>query len=52
MIKFIQYLQENNGILELLKQNKVSLVGVNPNEQKAILEAFDEKISKGNGIWS
>lgn len=52
MLKMIQFLKENNEVLELLKQNRVSLVGVTQNEQKAIMQAFIEKNSKGKGIWA
>ena len=52
MIKFIQYLQENTQILELLKEKKVSLVGVNERETKALLEAFNEGDSQQRSVWS
>ncbi len=51
MIKFIQYLQENTQILELLKENKISLVGVNELETKAILEAFNGAVCQKQPIW-
>ncbi|MFF2176730.1 competence pheromone ComX [Lysinibacillus sp. NPDC058147] len=44
MIKIIQFLQENVSVLELLKEEKVSLVGVTEAETHAILEAFEEEI--------
>lgn len=52
MLKIIHFLQENEEILALLKEKKISLIGVTPGEQVAILEAFDEKIYKDNGLWS
>ena len=53
MLKIIQFLQNNEEVLELLKHNKISLVGVDSSEQKAILEAFAEKNSApDNGIWA
>lgn len=51
MLKIVQLLQENNNILKLLKENKISLIGVKPNEQKAILEAFDEISIQDKAIW-
>ena len=51
MIKFIQYLQENIQILELLKEKKVSLVGVNEIETMAILEAFNEEFCPQQPVW-
>ena len=52
MLKIVQFLQENPYILNLLKENKVSLVGVNTNEQRALIEAFDEESIKEKNIWS
>lgn len=51
MIKFIQYLHENTQILELLKEKKISLVGVNEIETKAILEAFNEEFCQQQPVW-
>lgn len=51
MIKLIHYLQENTQILELLKERKVSLVGVNEIEIKAIIDAFNERDSQQRSIW-
>ncbi|MFF5995676.1 competence pheromone ComX [Lysinibacillus sp. KU-BSD001] len=44
MIKMIQFLQENANIVELLKEKKVSLVGVTETETQAMLEAFKEEL--------
>lgn len=58
MLKVIRFLQENKETLELLKQQRLSLIGINQIEQMAIIEAFDdfnnfdEAFREGNGIWS
>ncbi|MEK5187236.1 competence pheromone ComX [Solibacillus sp. FSL W7-1324] len=58
MLKVIRFLQENKEIVELLKQQRLSLIGINKIEQMAIIEAFDdfnnfdEAFREGNGIWS
>lgn len=51
MIKMIQFLQENVTILELLKEKKVSLVGVTAAETQALLEAFGEDINLGKSNY-
>lgn len=51
MIKTIQFLQENVTILELLKEKKVSLVGVTEAETQALLEAFEEKTCTKSIYW-
>ena len=51
MIKIIQFLNKNVNIVELLKENKVSLVGVTETETQAILEAFDEKLCAKIIYW-
>lgn len=50
MIKIFTFLQENVAILELLKEKRVSLVGVTEEETQAVLEAFGEdiKLEKSN----
>lgn len=58
MLKVIRFLQENKETVELLKQQRLSLIGINQIEQLAIIEAFDEfnnfdeAFREGNGIWS
>lgn len=58
MLKVIRFLQENKETVELLKQQRLSLIGINKIEQMAIIEAFDdfnnfdEAFREGNGIWS
>lgn len=50
MSKFIQYLMENPNLVVLLKEKKISLVGVSAVEQQAIIEAFNQPIHfKGLG---
>lgn len=51
MIKAMQYLEQNPGVLELLREKKVSLIGLNDSEEKAILESFDEDVRLENGLW-
>ncbi|WP_431027179.1 competence pheromone ComX [Lysinibacillus sp. LZ02] len=45
MIKMIQFLQENANIVELLKEKKISLVGVTEAETQAMLAAFEEELN-------
>ena len=51
MIKAIQLLEQNPSLLELLREKKVSLIGVNEIEKQAILEAFNTDEPKPYGIW-
>lgn len=51
MIKIISFLEENPSLLNLLKENKISLIGVTELEQQSIVEAFEEKICLVNRIW-
>ncbi|ETT84091.1 competence pheromone ComX [Viridibacillus sp. FSL R5-0477] len=51
MMKFIQYLQENPAFIQLLKDNKLSLVGVTSLQQKAIVEAYDNDVCLGSLGW-
>lgn len=52
MIKIIQLLKENPDMIQLLKENKLSLVGINEIEKTAILDAFEEDIKQKSGYWS
>ncbi|MGE7908215.1 competence pheromone ComX [Lysinibacillus xylanilyticus] len=51
MIRIIQLLQENESLLELLKEQKVSLVGVTEIENLAILSSFEEEICQKSLFW-
>ena len=51
MIKIIEFLQNNPMVLDLLKQEKISLVGVSAIESKAIVEAFEEDLSPMSAFW-
>ena len=51
MIKKIQFLIENPEVLILLKEDKISLIGINESEKQAILEAFESSISTLNLGW-
>lgn len=51
MMEIIQFLQANLSQLELLKQGKLSLVGVSKSETKAILEAFEEDLHQKGAFW-
>lgn len=51
MSKMIQYLMENPNILKLLKERKLSLIGVSAVEQQAIIESFNEPIYIKNNGW-
>lgn len=48
MERIIAYLQKEKEILELLKDQKISLVGVSQEETLAILEAYDEEDPQGD----
>lgn len=52
MNKIIQFLEENESILDLLKAGHVSLVGVSELETQAILDAFDEDLDQQTPFWS
>ncbi|TQR16315.1 competence pheromone ComX [Psychrobacillus soli] len=51
MLKMIQYLNLNPEILELLKGNKVSLVGIHENEVESILDAYSKDDTKPKVYW-
>jgi len=51
MRKLIQYLVANPNLIRLLKEKKISLVGVTAREQQAIMEAFNEPIYKIGVGW-
>lgn len=51
MLKTIQYLNANPEVLELLKGNKVSLVGVDENEVKSILETYSNEVITPAVYW-
>jgi len=42
MLEITQYLQKNRNILDLLKENKVSLLNINEFEKNLILESFEQ----------
>ncbi|MFJ5764501.1 MULTISPECIES: hypothetical protein [unclassified Lysinibacillus] len=51
MLEITQYLQKNRNILDLLKENKVSLLNINEFEKNLILESFEQgekKVLKNN----
>ncbi|KOS66974.1 competence protein ComX [Lysinibacillus contaminans] len=52
MIKAIQYLEQNPMLVELLREKKVSLIGVNDLEVQAIVEAFDDELRLENPLWN
>lgn len=51
MIKIVQLLEENPSLVELLRERKISLLGVTDLEQQAVLEAFNTNTSGGSGYW-
>ncbi|WP_433595595.1 competence pheromone ComX [Lysinibacillus xylanilyticus] len=51
MRKLIQYLLANPNLIRLLKEKKISLVGVTVREQQAIMEAFNEPIYINGSGW-
>ena len=51
MIKIIHLLGEDPSLLNLLKEKKLSLIGVTELEQQSILEAFDEELCVESRIW-
>ena len=51
MRELIQYLIENPNLIVLLKEKKISLIGVSEVEQQAIIEAFNEPIYIGGNGW-
>lgn len=52
MIKAMQYLEQNPALVELLREKKVSLIGVNDSEVQAIVEAFDDELRLENPLWN
>jgi competence protein ComX len=52
MIKMVQFLENNPNILELLKEKKVSLLGVTELETKSILESYEKDLSKKSMLWA
>ncbi|QPQ36737.1 MULTISPECIES: competence pheromone ComX [unclassified Lysinibacillus] len=42
MLEITQYLQKNRNILDLLKENKISLLNINEFEKNLILESFEQ----------
>ena len=51
MLAITQYLQKNRNILDLLKENKISLLNINEFEKNLILESFEQgekKVLKNN----
>ncbi|MFJ7733925.1 competence pheromone ComX [Lysinibacillus sp. NPDC097231] len=52
MMNVIQYLEQNPGLVTLLKNQKASLIGVSSVEQKAILEAFSGDIVSESDFWN
>ena len=52
MMNVIQYLQQNPGLVTLLKDQNASLIGVTSVEQEAILEAFSGEIVSESEIWN
>lgn len=51
MRKLIQYLIENPNLIMLLKEKKISLVGVSALEQQAIIDAFHEPMHFRGVMW-
>lgn len=51
MLKTIQYLNANPEILGLLKENKVSLVGLHENEVESILETYSKDAIDPGMYW-
>lgn len=51
MKKLIQYLLENPQMLTLLKDKKISLVGVSAIEQQAILDVFNQPLKVKTMGW-
>ncbi len=52
MMNVIQYLEKNPSLVELLMEQKASLIGISAIEQKAILESFEEEVCVENGLWN
>jgi UPF0288 family protein (methanogenesis marker protein 3) len=51
MLKTIQYLNSNPEVLELLKEKKVSLVGLNEDEVRSILETYASNAVEPGVYW-
>lgn len=51
MMSMIQLLEKNPTLVTLLKEKKASLVGVTEQEQKAIIDSFDEELGSEWGLW-
>ncbi|WP_285397313.1 competence pheromone ComX [Lysinibacillus sp. fls2-241-R2A-57] len=51
MMHVIQYLEKNPDLVSLLKAQKVSLIGISSEEQKAILDAFSGVIDLESEAW-
>lgn len=50
MLQIIKHLEENKNLVQLLKEEKACLVGVSSNETKAILDAYNSKLSTARDI--
>ncbi|AMO85177.1 competence pheromone ComX [Solibacillus sp. FSL W7-1472] len=51
MLKIIQYFKENPTMFQLLKEEKISLIGVSEVEKVSILEAFEEDVKQESAFW-
>lgn len=51
MIQIVHYLNKNPDVLQLLKDNKLSLVGVSKSDLSAIIEAFEENTQQRRLFW-
>ncbi|PAD23146.1 competence pheromone ComX [Terribacillus saccharophilus] len=52
MINIVQFLEKNPSILELLKEKKVSLLGVTELETRSILESYEKDLSTKSMLWA
>jgi hypothetical protein len=51
MIKMIQFLEQNKHLLDLVKDGQLCLLGIDKQEEQAILNAFHETVAMENRYW-
>lgn len=51
MIKMIAFLEQNKYVVQLLKEGKLCLVGMDTDGERAILRAYEEAVILENRYW-
>lgn len=50
MLELVQYIEENN-LLPLLKEKRISMIGCDREQLNTILKAFEEEPTSYESIW-